>query len=183
MHGDVRHRGRVPARRPGHGTSRRPARRRFRGHWPHSRRFPPRITPAPVGQSEFLACQLETSTIICETLDDAVGFAARCPHRHSRGGRFSRHRRRAFRCCARALRTLPPKSPVPNATSAMGAANRRRGRGALRQRHARPCCGSQPRQRDHRPEQAPSLALHTRGPGRQLPFLARAWTPAFPAGA
>ncbi|MSR99281.1 YbdK family carboxylate-amine ligase [Arthrobacter sp. BL-252-APC-1A] len=34
--------------------------------------FPATDPPVPVGQSEFLACQLETSTIICDTLDDAA---------------------------------------------------------------------------------------------------------------
>lgn len=29
-------------------------------------------TPVPVGQAEFLACQLETSTVICQTLDEAA---------------------------------------------------------------------------------------------------------------
>ena len=29
-------------------------------------------TPAPAGQAEFLACQLETSTVICETVEEAA---------------------------------------------------------------------------------------------------------------
>ena len=33
---------------------------------------PPPGIPAPSGQAEFLACQLETSTVICETLDEAA---------------------------------------------------------------------------------------------------------------
>ncbi|MFF2606420.1 carboxylate-amine ligase [Arthrobacter koreensis] len=33
--------------------------------------IPPAAPPAPVGQAEFLACQLETSTVICDTLDEA----------------------------------------------------------------------------------------------------------------